>query len=47
MSASERMNDCLFKLIKKAKKEKMNFTEFEKEFDKEKKKKQERIDEDD
>ena len=46
MSAPERMNDCLFKLIKKAKKEKMNFTEFEKEFNKEKKK-QERIDEDD
>ena len=44
MSAPERMNDCLFKLIKKAKKEKMNFSEFEKEFEKEK---QERIDEDD
>ena len=38
MSAPERMNDCLFKIIKKAKKEKMNFTEFEKEFEKEKKK---------
>ena len=46
MSAPERMNNCLFKLIKKAKKEKMNFSEFEKEFEKEKEK-QERIDEDD
>ena len=46
MSAPERMNDCLFKLIKKAKKKKMNFTEFEKEFKKEKEK-QERFDEDD
>lgn len=46
MSAPERMNDCLFKVIKKAKKEKMNFSEFEKEFEREKKK-QERIDEDD
>ena len=46
MSAPERMNDCLFKLIKKAEKKKMNFSEFQKEFDKEKKK-QERIDDND
>ena len=37
MSAPERMNDCLFKVIKKAKKERMNFTEFEKELEKKKK----------
>ena len=44
MSAPERMNDCLFKVLKKAKKEKMNFTEFEKEYNKEKKKVQDNDD---